>query len=254
MTCPCRVLCLVPKPECSKALDTLPRHRASGPALAKQVMALPLFSGLDHDILERLMADSTALTLERRSLLFSAGAVADCFYIVLDGQVKLSALTPDGRESIVEVFTPVTSFGEAAMLSSGVFPLHAEVIENATLIRVGRRAFVATLRSDPLVGCRMLAGMCRWHQRLSSEIHHLKQIPPWQRVAEFLLALTDIRDGQAVVALPFNKEILASRVGIRRESLSRVLARLREMGVRTEGNAVRIDDVASLRQRCTAVQ
>ena len=157
MTCPCRMLCLVPKPECSKAQGQLPRHRATGPALAKQVMALPLFSGLDHDILERLMADSTALTVERRSLLFSAGAQADCFYIVLDGQVKL-------------------------------------------------------------------------------------------------LALTDTHDGQALVALPFNKEILASRVGIRRESLSRVLARLRDMGVRTEGNAVRIDDVASLRQRCSAAQ
>ncbi|CDK98620.1 conserved protein of unknown function, containing cyclic nucleotide-binding-like [Magnetospirillum gryphiswaldense MSR-1 v2] len=254
MTCPCRTLCLVPKPECTKAQSQLPRHRAAGPMLAKQVMALPLFDGLEHDILERLMADSTALTLERRSLLFSAGAVADCFYIVLDGQVKLSALTPDGRESIVEVFTPVSSFGEAAMLSMGVFPLHAEVIEDATIIRVGRRAFVATLRSDPVVGYRMLAGMCRWHQRLSSEIRHLKEIPPWQRVAEFLLALTDTRQGQAVVALPFNKEILASRVGIRRESLSRVLARLRDMGVRTEGNSVRIDDVASLRQRCDLLQ
>lgn len=254
MTCPCRALCLVPKPDCTKVRGQLPRHRATGPHLAKQVMALPLFDGLEHDILERLMADSTALSLERRSLLFSAGSVADCFYIVLDGQVKLSALTPDGRESIVEVFTPVSSFGEAAMLSMGMFPLHAEVIEDATVIRVGRRAFIATLRSDPVVGYRMLAGMCRWHQRLSSEIRHLKEIPPWQRVAEFLLALTDARHGQAIVALPFNKEILASRVGIRRESLSRVLARLRDMGVRTEGNAVRIDDVASLRQRCDAAQ
>jgi CRP-like cAMP-binding protein len=215
-------------------------------------MSLPLFDGLEHEILERLMSDSTALALERRSLLFSAGSAADSFYIVLHGQVKLFALTPDGRESIVEVFTPVSSFGEAAMLSMGVFPLHAEIIEDATLIKVGRRAFVNTLQSDRAVACRMLASLCRWHQRLDSEIRHLKQQAPWQRVAEFLLSLTDAQRGEALVALPFSKEILASRVGIRRESLSRVLARLREMGVRTEGNAVRIDDVGHLRRLCSA--
>lgn len=250
MSCPCRQICLVPKPNCTRAHGDLPRHRTAGPQLAAQVMSLPLFGGLEHHVLERLMNDASALTCERRTLLFSAGTKADCFYIVLDGQVKLFALTPDGRESIVEVFTPISSFGEAAMLSQGSFPLHAEVIEDATLIRVGRRAFLATLRSDHEVAYRMLTSMCRWHQRLSSEIQHLKQQAPWQRVAEFLLALTEAREGEAVVALPFNKEILASRVGIRRESLSRVLARLRELGVRTEGNAVRIDDVGNLRRMC----
>jgi len=250
MTCPCRVICLVPKPGCTRPQGSLPRHRTTGPQLAEQVMSLPMFAGIGHSVLEKLMGDATALSCDRGTELFSAGSTADCFYIVLDGQVKLFALTPDGRESIVEVFTPVSSFGEAAMLSQGAFPLHGEVIEDATLIRVGRRAFINTLRSDHAVAYRMLASMCRWHQRLSGEIRHLKQSPPWQRVAEFLLALTDAREGEAVVALPFNKEVLASRVGIRRESLSRVLARLRDMGVRTEGNSVLIDDVGSLRRMC----
>lgn len=250
MTCPCRQICLAPKPNCTRGTASLPRHRTAGPRLATEVMGLPLFGGIDHAVLEKLMADASAVACDRRTLLFSAGSRADCFYIVLDGQVKLFALTPDGRESIVEVFTPVSSFGEAAMLSAGTFPLHAEVIEDATLIRVGRRAFVNTLRSDHAVAYRMLASMCRWQQRLSGEIRHLKQLPPWQRVAEFLLALTDAREGEAVVDLPFNKEVLASRVGIRRESLSRVLGRLRDLGVRTEGNAVRIDDVGSLRRLC----
>ncbi|MGE5477290.1 MAG: Crp/Fnr family transcriptional regulator [Bacteroidales bacterium] len=250
MTCPCRQVCLVPKPGCTRPHDSLPRNRATGPALAAQVRSLPLFDGLDHAVLEKLMADASAQTCERRTLLFSAGTRADCFYIVLDGQIKLFALTPDGRESIVEVFTPVSSFGEAAMLSEGAFPLHAEVIEDATLIRVGKRAFLNTLRGDHVVAYRILTSMCRWHQRLSGEIRHLKLLPPWQRVAEFLLALTEAHEGEALVALPFNKEVLASRVGIRRESLSRVLARLRELGVRTEGNAVRIDDVGNLRRLC----
>ncbi|MBV5325391.1 MAG: Crp/Fnr family transcriptional regulator, partial [Rhodospirillaceae bacterium] len=214
------------------------------------ITALPLFDGIQSDILNRLLADSNTISRRRSTLLFGAGDEADCFYIVLDGGVKLFALTQDGRESIVEIFGPGTSFAEAAMLSTGRFPLHAEVIEDATLIRVGRRAFLHTLNSDHSLAYRMLAALVKWNRRLASEIWDLKELTPWQRVAEFLLAQTNAVEGKAVVALPFNKEVLASRVGIRRESLSRVLGRLRVLGVRTSGNSVHMEDVALLRKAC----
>ncbi|KIL99968.1 transcriptional regulator Crp/Fnr family [Paramagnetospirillum magnetotacticum MS-1] len=214
------------------------------------VAALPLFDGILPQVLNRLLADSATILRRRSTLLFGAGDEADCFYIVLDGAVKLFALTQDGRESIVEIFGPGTSFAEAAMLSTGRFPLHAEVIEDATLIRVGRRAFLYTLHSDHALAYRMLAALVKWNRRLAAEISDLKELTPWQRVAEFLLAQTPATQGRVDVQLPFNKEVLASRVGIRRESLSRVLGRLRVLGVHTTGNSIRIDDVNRLRRAC----
>jgi CRP-like cAMP-binding protein len=220
-----------------------------GSASVQQVVAgLPLFTSIEPQVLCRLLADSNSINRPRSTLLFSAGDVADCFYIVLEGAVKLFALAPDGRESIVEIFGPGSSFAEAAMLSIGKFPLHAEVIEDATLIRVGRRAFLHTLNSDHALAYHMLAALIGWTRRLGEEIRDLKELSPWQRVAEFLLSQTEASEGHAVVSLPFNKEVLASRVGIRRESLSRVLARLRVLGVHTAGNAVHIDDVGLLRR------
>jgi CRP-like cAMP-binding protein len=214
------------------------------------VTALPLFDGIESKVLCRLLSDSQMITKTRGSVLFSAGDEADCFYVVLSGAVKLFALTQDGRESIVEIFGPGTSFAEAAMMSTGCFPLHAEVIEEGCLIRVGRRAFLATLHSDHPLAYRMMAALIRWNRRLAAEIADLKERTPWQRVTEFLLAQTDATEGGVQISLPFNKEVLASRVGIRRESLSRVLGRLRALGVRSSGSAVQIDDVARLRAAC----
>lgn len=250
VACPCRPSCEGPTADCDRTLTT-PQRVFKGSRSAQEVVAaLPLFDGILPDVLNRLLADSATITRRRSTLLFGAGDEADCFYIVLDGAVKLFALAQDGRESIVEIFGPGTSFAEAAMLSTGRFPLHSEVIEDATLIRVGRRAFLYTLHSDHALAYRMLAALVKWNRRLAGEISDLKELTPWQRVAEFLLAQTPATEGRVEVLLPFNKEVLASRVGIRRESLSRVLGRLRVLGVHTSGNAVRIDDVDLLRRAC----
>lgn len=249
-SCPCKPSCEGPTADCDRTLST-PQRVFKGSRSAQEVVAaLPLFDGILPDVLNRLLADSATISRRRSTLLFGAGDEADCFYIVLDGAVKLFALAQDGRESIVEIFGPGTSFAEAAMLSTGRFPLHAEVIEDATLIRVGRRAFLYTLHSDHALAYRMLAALAKWNRRLASEISDLKGLTPWQRVAEFLLAQAPATEGRVEVLLPFNKEVLASRVGIRRESLSRVLGRLRVLGVHTSGNAVRIDDVDLLRRAC----
>jgi CRP/FNR family transcriptional regulator, dissimilatory nitrate respiration regulator len=250
MSCPCRPSCEGPKVDCGRTLS-VPKRLFRGSRTVRDVItSLPLFEGIQPDLLCRLLADANTISRPRNTLLFGAGDAADCFYIVLDGAVKLFALSQDGRETIVEIFGPATTFAEAAMLSTGKFPLHAEVIEDATLIRVGRRAFLSTLNSDHSLAYRMLAALIHWNRRLSAEIRDLKELTPWQRVAEFLLAQSEASEGEAMIWLPFNKEVLASRVGIRRESLSRVLARLKVLGVHTSGNTIHIDNVGLLRQAC----
>jgi CRP-like cAMP-binding protein len=248
LPCPCRTTCEGPKIDCDRTLSTPNRVFRGSVTIQEAVASLPIFEGIPSDVLCRLLADATTISRGRSSVLFSAGDVADCFFIVLEGAVKLFALAQDGRESIVEIFGPGTSFAEAAMLSVGKFPLHAEVIEDATVIRVGRRAFLHTLNSDHDLAYRMLAALIRWSRRLAGEISDLKELSPWQRVAEFLLSQTMATEGEAMVCLPFNKEVLASRVGIRRESLSRVLARLRVLGVQTNGTNIHIADVGLLRR------
>lgn len=249
-SCPCRPNCDGPTANCDRALGT-PQRIFRGSRSAREVVAsLLLFDGIRPEVLNRLVADSSAVMRRRSTLLFGAGEEADCFYIVLDGAVKVFALAQDGRESIVEIFGPGTTFAEAAMLGTGRFPLHAEVIDDANLIRVGRRAFMHALHSDHALAYRMLAGLVKLNRRLSDEIYDLKGREPWQRVAEFLLLQTGISEGRADISLPYTREVLASRVGIRRESLSRLLGRLRVLGVKTSGNAIRIEDVGLLCRAC----
>ncbi|MBK1840395.1 cyclic nucleotide-binding domain-containing protein [Azospirillum sp. YIM B02556] len=213
------------------------------------IRSLPLFESLEPAVICRLLGNAPAESHPRNSLLFQAGDQADAFFIVLSGRVKLFALTEGGRESIVETVEPVSSFAEAAIFA-GVYPIAAEVVERAELLRVGARGFLAGLRANPAVACRMLGSLLRWERRLAGEMRRLRSRSPMERVAELLVSLTPQASGETVIVLPMKKLVIASRLGMEPESLSRVLGRLREFGVHTQGRTVRVEDVARLHALC----
>ena len=97
----------------------------------------------------------------------------------------------------------------------------------------------------------MLSGLSRWQSRLIHEIGELKSKSPGQRLATFLLALATKTAGDGAserVRLPLTKSVLASRIGIAPESLSRALNRLKAVGVETHGREVELTDLEALRR------
>ena len=93
----------------------------------------------------------------------------------------------------------------------------------------------------------MLAAVFVHLQHLVGQIEGLKARSGVQRVAEFLLDLA-AGDGACTVALPYNKTLIAGRLGMKPESLSRAFARLRQHGVRIEAAVAHIDDIEALRE------
>ncbi len=70
-----------------------------------------------------------------------------------------------------------------------------------------------------------------------------------QRIAEFLIELAPKPKGRPIaIEFPFEKGLVANRLGMRTESLSRALAKLSQLGVRVEKEIVLIDDLGNLRQ------
>ena len=221
------------------------RRQRLDPAL---VADLPIFEKVPVDVLGDLLGNAMIESHGNHAMLFEAGDPADAFYILLGGRVKLFALLEDGKESIVEVVEPVSSFAEGAMFASGHYPVSAEVIEDAALVRVRAEPFLAGLKQNRDLAARMLSALSHWNRHLRREVRTLREHSPLRRVSGFLLSLIPCDEGPASVALPLKKVIIASRLGMEPESLSRVLGRLRAVGVRTTGNTVHVEDVARLRR------
>ncbi|HSM18949.1 MAG TPA: helix-turn-helix domain-containing protein, partial [Hyphomicrobiales bacterium] len=91
------------------------------------------------------------------------------------------------------------------------------------------------------------ASTSRQMHQLVRQIEQLKAHTGVQRVAEFLASLCPVEEGACTIGLPYDKALIAGRLGMKPESLSRAFARLRGIGVRVDQNTAAISDVARLR-------
>ncbi|WP_424943677.1 helix-turn-helix domain-containing protein [Aliiroseovarius crassostreae] len=82
---------------------------------------------------------------------------------------------------------------------------------------------------------------------LITHIEHLKGRSAAQRLSEFLLGLYDAKGASAQVTLPYGKKVLAGKLGIKPESLSRAFRQLIPVGVQNRDRLVQISNVAGLR-------
>jgi len=211
---------------------------------------VPLFAGLDEPQLGALLRDVSVQDHPKGQLLFQQGDTADCFYVVLGGWVKIFRLTSEGDEAVMGLFARGESLAEAAMFIGGKFPANAEVVEQARLLRVESRPFEKRLHAEPEIAVAMLASLSRRMHYLVGQIEQLQVRSGTQRVADFLLKLCSPEADPTEIALPYDKSLIASRLGMRPESFSRALARLRDLGVRSERGHVTISDAAALAEYC----
>lgn len=214
------------------------------------ILRTPLFSDLDEAQAVPLLRGARVRDYAEESLLFSAGDRADHFYVVLRGSVRLFALNEEGDETIIEVIGAGNSFAEGAIFGAGRYPVHAEAFAGARIVSISAAPLLDALRSDCSLAMAVLASLCRWQLDLMAEIRRLKAQAPAQRLAWFLVSLAGDVSGETVFRLPFRKTIVAGRIGITPESLSRALARLAELGVESKGDVVTVHDVEALRAFC----
>jgi len=150
----------------------------------------------------------------------------------------------------VEIFGPGESFAEGAMHLDTGYPVAAEVIATGRLLEIPTAAFVARLRDDPDLALNMLAAMAIRLKGFIARQERMATLSAPQRVATFLLRFADndtADDDSAVVELPYDKQLIASRLGMTPETLSRAFRRLREVGVRVRDGEIHINALRSLR-------
>jgi CRP-like cAMP-binding protein len=218
------------------------------PEELETVACLPLFAGIHRDRLVRLLTGSIVRRYERNAVLFLEGEPATRFFVVLDGWVRLFRESEDGHHSTIAVFGRGDSFAEAAILGSGRYPVSGSVVTSARLVNVPATSFLRQLREDPEIALNMLAAMYGHLRRLVRQVEQLTHRSSVQRVADFLLQLCPHGERQAEIDLPLDKALIAARLGMQPETLSRSLSRLREAGVETSGSRVAVSDVPRLRQ------
>ena len=206
-----------------------------------------LLASVPDDVAEIILSRSEIRALTRGETIFLQGEPADYVFIVLEGWAKLFRMSPNGAEAVVGVFTKGRSFGEAVAFRSDVYPVGAEAVTDCRLMQVRASIVLDMMKSRPEVCTAMLASTFKHLHALVAQIEQLTAQTGAQRVAEFLIELCPVEEGPCAVTLPYDKVLIAGRLGMKPESLSRAFARLRDTGVKISQNHAAISDVARLR-------
>lgn len=222
------------------------RRRAATDEELAAAVGLPLLQPLEESELAAIAGQGALATYDEETHLFSAGDPADRFFVVIGGSVRLYATLPDGRETTIALIAAPATFGEAAMFSSGRFPVSAIVAAGSSLLHVSAREFLAAIDDRPELGLEMLRSMRNWEVRLLEEIRQVKLLSPIQRLAGFMLSLCGDQPGPLTIRLPVRKVLLAQKLGIKPETLSRNLQRLGAIGVVSSGDGISIPDTGAL--------
>lgn len=221
---------------------------AEFPLTADALQRVWLFEALDHARIEALISHTQTRNLKRGETLFQQGDRCDRIYLLVEGQLKLYRLAMNGEEKVIDLVQPGQSFAEAvAFLDGSRMPVAATALSASTVYGFDSAQFMGMLRADPDLCFRVMAVFSRRLHQLLTQVEDLTLHNGTYRLANFLLEQPRAENGEVVLDVP--KYVLASRLSIKPETLSRIFAHLRDDGVISiDGDHLRILDSHGLRQ------
>lgn len=192
------------------------------------LLAAPLLEALDSESASHLRAAMTRRTVPRGHVIFSEGQKGDRLFVVLDGKVKISRSSVDGRENILSVLGPSELFGELSLFDPGPRTATASALTEATMASLDHEELREWLPTRPEVAEQLLAALARRLRRTNEAMADLVFSDVPGRVAKALLDLAR-RFGQPTsdgvrVQHDLTQEELAQLVGASRETVNKALA------------------------------
>ncbi|MET4102671.1 CRP-like cAMP-binding protein [Roseovarius sp. MBR-78] len=225
--------------------DATPMKKSQSHDIARRSL---LLSSLPEPVIDMLLADATQRDFTRGETIFLQGEQAQVIHLVLEGWVKLYRVAANGNEAVVNVFTKGQSFGEAVAFQLRPYPVSAEAVTDCSVLQFSARSLVTTIKREPEVALAMIAATFQHLHDLVGQVEQIKAQTGAQRVAGFLIKLCSRDTGSCMVTLPYDKALIAGRLGMKPESLSRAFAKLKGVGVHMARHHARIDDVDALSQ------
>lgn len=212
---------------------------------------IPLFKELSTAQLERVAQGIREISCAKGSILFNKGDKPDGFYIVIEGRIKLSFISSDGKEYIAEMFGPGQSFGEAVMFLDKPYPVCAQALKDSSILRLSKDVILSCIDQNSGFSRKVIAGLCG---RLVDRIQALEYLTIYssaQKVVGYLLREIEgdePEDGIVDLLLSVNKATIAAQLNLTPETLSRVLNKLVNKGlVSVDGKMIHICNIRKLR-------
>lgn len=209
-----------------------------------------LFEGLPSEQIEALAEIAVIKKFEKGENIFFEGDDGIGFYVVGEGKVKISKISPAGKEHILHIFGGGEPFGEVPVFNGMPFPATAEALIKTNSLFFPREKFVRLVESNPSLALNMLAVLSFRLRKFTTQIENLslKEVPA--RLASYLVYLSEEQENNNIVELDISKGQLASLLGTIPETLSRIFSKMNDGGlIEVNGKRITLLDLEALKEK-----
>jgi CRP-like cAMP-binding protein len=195
------------------------------------LLSLPLFNGLNDEVLNKILVGAHTKKYPSGSLLFLQGEKVSHLYIIFSGKIKIFRSAANGDESIPQILGRGDTFMETAIFSGSASHVGAEAIDNINILSIPSETVTQIARSDHKFAMNLLKVMSKHSNSLIYQIEQITLKSAAERVGRFLVKTMLESDSQnPYFELPFEKSLIANHLAMTPETLSRALKQLKEDG------------------------
>ncbi len=210
--------------------------------------ATPWLRAVPDATLDLLASQAMLHTMPSNSRLFEQAETPTFALLLAAGGVELLAVR-GAEETLVELVRAPDLLLPAAVLNRQPYLLRARVQDEARLVMIHADAFRDAVASDHDLCLAVLACEAAQFRRQIKHAKNLQLRSAEERVGCYLLRLVEDAPTGAPVRLPLEKRLIASQLGITRETFSRTLATVARHGIRVDGEIVLAENLDAARTR-----
>ncbi|TGK14016.1 Crp/Fnr family transcriptional regulator [Leptospira fletcheri] len=179
-------------------------------------------------LLEQKLGKRT-LKFPRKSILFSEGEGTKGFYLILSGTVRTYKDSPNGqRQQTLKIYSPESWVGLRDAISEDSYNKTAECLEDTVVIYINGEDARQLFNQDYRFQNAILKYISKECKSAENRIYSMGTKQVHSKLAEFLLSLKEKYGSE--INVKFSREVMATTIGSKTETLVRALADLKAKG------------------------
>jgi len=219
--------------------------------ILKQMRQCNLLKLMNDEQFDRVVQTCKVLQLPANTIIFEQDSKLTHIYLVISGDIKLLRLVPNGDEKVMDVVQPGKTFAEGVLFAgNNKYPVTSMTISSSVIVGIQSQTYLDILQDSNELCLSMLGYLSVRLKWMVNEVQRLTLHNAQFRLVEYMLGEVNYdKNHRACLKLSIPKHVLASRLSIKPETLSRTFKELSNLGlIKYEGSNIELLDPDALRR------